>query len=211
MPPLNAPTSSLRPSMKTVLFDIGNVLLAFDFHPALSTLEGPNARPDAVDLIMAQKDIFEAGKQEKAEYIQWASELLDFQGGHAAFERAWTSIFTPVQAMWDLARQLKAKGYRLILFSNTNSIHAPYCLSSYPDFSLFDGAVFSHEIGSIKPDPAFYKSAIKLYDLIPEQTFYIDDLEANIREGQNFGFTSFIYDLHNHEAFLSSFNRALNA
>ena len=190
--------------INTTLFDIGNVLLAFDFAPALGSLKGPAAKQDAFELIMARKDIFEEGKEEKANYIDWASGLLDFRGSHQEFEQAWTSIFTPITPMWELAAELKKAGHRLILFSNTNCIHAPYCLENYPVFELFDGAVFSHEIGAIKPEAAFYERAIEKFSLIPEETQYFDDLPANIEAGKKFGFHSQLYEMKEHQQSLAA-------
>ncbi len=195
--------------MKTILFDIGNVLLAFDFKPALAKITGPNASPNAFEQIIQAKDSFEAGKMEKANYIEWASNILDFSGNQQSFENAWTSIFTSIEPMWQLAAQLKQQGHRLILFSNTNCIHAPYCLDTYKGFDLFDGAVFSHELGEIKPNDNFYLRAIEMYQLTPEHTYYIDDLPANIQAGRKFGFTSFQYDSEEHESFLKEFRNHL--
>lgn len=195
--------------MKTVLFDIGNVLLNFDFAPALQSLQGPHADTAAYEKIIEQKDIFEAGKQSKNEYIAWASHLLDFQGSANEFEQAWVSIFTINTPMWHLAKKLKSQQYRLILFSNTNCIHAPYCMDKYSDFALFDGAIFSHEIGAIKPQKKFYTTAVEVYQLERGKTFYIDDLEANINMGREYGFTSFLYNSNNHDAFLSTFSKAI--
>ncbi|WP_018969524.1 HAD family hydrolase [Rubritalea marina] len=188
--------------MSTYLFDIGNVLLAFDFQPALSSLIGAKPKANALAQIIAKKDHFEAGKIEVPDYIDWASELLDFQGSHDEFKRAWTSIFTPIEGSWELARELHHKGHRLILFSNTNAIHAPYCLETYPDFSLFEHAAFSHELGAIKPNDAFYTSSIEQFDIDPSDTYYIDDLPENIEAGKKFGLNTHLYRQDKHHDLL---------
>ena len=54
----------------TYLFDIGNVLLAFDFDPALNSLKGANHAPNAIEQIIHKKDAFEAGE------IYTAGQLL---------------------------------------------------------------------------------------------------------------------------------------
>jgi len=195
--------------MKTVLFDIGNVLLSFDFKPALEAISGSNPSPNAFKQIIQQKDIFEAGKQDKNEYIEWVLNMLDSSASNEDFENAWTSIFTKIEPTWELARRLHQQGHRLILFSNTNCIHAPYCLKTYSEFSLFEGAVFSHEIGAIKPEDDFYIKAIEKYSIQPEETLYIDDLNANIEAGRKFGFTSFLYDHRDHEKFLLEFEKSI--
>jgi putative hydrolase of the HAD superfamily len=103
--------------------------------------------------------------------------------------------------MWREVRELAAAGHRLILFSNTNSIHCPWAFDAFPDFALFHAAVLSFEVGAVKPEPAIYQHAIASHHLDPATTLYIDDLPANIAAGRAHGFRSFQYDQANHAAF----------
>lgn len=186
----------------TYLFDIGNVLLSFNFTPALESLKGPEAAPDALEKIIAAKDEFEAGRTQLSDYLPKVYQWLDFQGSAYDFSAAWNSIFTPIPETWALAETLKKEGHRLILFSNTNPIHAPFIVEEYPVFDLFDAAVFSHEIGAIKPEETFFTRAFEQFQIIPEETIYIDDLPENIGMGKQLGLHSFCYDYHNHSALL---------
>ncbi|MFC4993155.1 HAD family hydrolase [Rubritalea tangerina] len=188
--------------MKTYLFDIGNVLLAFDFSPALNALMGSNPAPNAIQDIIARKDAFEAGQIPVENYIAWASELLDFGGDPDAFKHAWRHIFTPIEGTWKLAEQLKAEGHRLILYSNTNAIHASHCLDTYDVFKHFDHAVFSHEIGAIKPHDDFFTRSFDQFAILPEQTYYIDDLAENVAAGRAHGLNAHQYSASNHQALL---------
>ena len=188
--------------MKTYLFDIGNVLLSFDFTPALNSLLGPNSKPNALLDIIDRKDEFESGQIEVNDYIKWASQLLDFQGDDENFKHAWRHIFTPIQSTWELVEKLKADGHRLILYSNTNAIHAPHCLETYPVFEHFDHAVFSHEIGAIKPHPEFFLRSFEKYNIDPALSYYIDDLPANIEAGRSHGLNSHLYSTDRHQDLL---------
>ena len=100
-----------------------------------------------------------------------------------------------------VADRLAAAGHRLILFSNTNSLHCPWAFEVFPDFALFDAAVLSFEVGAIKPDPAIYEHAIATHHLDPAATLYIDDLAPNIATGRAHGFRCFQYDQTDHPAF----------
>lgn len=198
--------------MPDFLFDIGKVLLDFDFETSLRKfLPADHPHPaSALDTLLARKDEFEAGKVSVADYTEWAMEVLGTHASVAEFHHAWQNIFTPVRPMWDTVRHLAAEGHRLILFSNTNGIHCPWIFQTYPEFSLFHGAVLSYEIGSIKPEPEFYQYAIDKFSLVPENTLYIDDLPANIRSGRKFGFITHQYELHNHTEFESWLDQQLS-
>jgi FMN phosphatase YigB (HAD superfamily) len=186
----------------TFLFDIGNVLLAFDFLPALNSLKGANADPDAIEEMISAKDSFEAGETTPDEYITIARNLLDFHGSKTDFITTWNSIFTEIPETFELARTLKSQGHRLILFSNINPIHAPYCVKKHKLLERFDHAVFSYQIGAIKPHDAFFIRAFEKYQIIPEETIYIDDLPENIAAGTRHGLTSFCYDYLKHDDLL---------
>jgi FMN phosphatase YigB (HAD superfamily) len=200
----------------TFLFDIGRVLLDFDFESSLVRLldppapavdgpplpvAGPAATIARLARLLARKDEFESGAITADRYIAWALETLECEATAGQFVHAWQNIFTPNEAMWRHVRELAADGHRLILFSNTNTIHCPWIFETYPEFSLFPEAVLSFETGFIKPHPGIYHHAIQAHGLDPAATRYIDDLPENIATGRELGFRSFQYDLKDHTPF----------
>jgi putative hydrolase of the HAD superfamily len=158
----------------------------------------PRAR---LERLLERKDEFEAGEVEADAYIDWALGVMGSGASADQFRDAWRSIFTPNEPMWQCVRQLAAKGHRLILFSNINSIHCPWIFEKYPEFSLFDGAVLSYEVGAIKPQAEIYKHAFDAHRLDPGSTLYIDDLPENIAAGRAHGLHCWQYDLRDHESF----------
>ena len=128
------------------LIDIGNVLLAFDFGPAmgkLAAVDSTSSVEERVGRLLARKDDFESGRLGEDEFISWASDQLQFKGTPDEFREAWNSIFVPIDEMWTTIRELKAEGLTLILFSNTNSIHASSFSQEYEIFTEFDHACAS--------------------------------------------------------------------
>lgn len=193
------------------LYDIGRVLLDFDFESSISRILPRDATDHHVRLgkMLARKDDFETGKIETNDYITWALETLGSTATHDEFSHAWRNIFTPNEPMWARVRQLVAEGHKLILFSNINGIHSPWIFEEYPEFSLFHGAVLSYQTGFIKPEPEIYQYAISVHGLIPSETLYIDDLPQNCATGRELGFRTWQYDLHDHAAFEAWLSREL--
>lgn len=187
----------------TFLFDIGRVLLDFDFESSLATLlpPGSGGTRERMDLLLEKRHEFESGAIPEEEYTAWALETLGSTATPDEFRQAWRNIFTPNEAMWQTVRELSAAGHRLILFSNTNGIHCPWIFTEFPQFSLFPEAVLSYQVGAIKPEPPIYQFAIRHHGLVPEETLYIDDLPENIATGRTFGFHCHTYDLRDHAAF----------
>jgi HAD superfamily hydrolase (TIGR01509 family) len=187
----------------TLLFDIGRVLLDFDFESSLATLlpQGVTDARARLAVLLDKRDEFEAGAVDPESYITWALEMLGSHATHAEFRHAWRHIFTPNVPMWQDVRKLAAAGHRLILFSNTNAIHCPWIFEYFPDFALFHAAVLSYQVGAVKPQPAIYQYAIATHQLDPASTLYIDDLPDNIAAGAAHGFRCFHYDSSDHPAF----------
>lgn len=187
------------------LFDIGRVLLDFDFETSLRRLL-PADCPDPHEKLrrlLAKKDEFEAGRIPPDEYVSWALGVLESTASHEAFRSAWCDIFTPNLPMWHCVSALASQGHRLILFSNTNAIHCPWMFEEFEIFSKFHGGVLSFEVGEIKPYDAIYQHAIREWSLDPRDTLYIDDLPENIATGVRLGFRCHAYDAQRHENFLA--------
>lgn len=197
----------------TFLFDIGRVLLDFDFEPSMSRLFPPGVTdaPARMKLLLERKDDFEAGKIEVDAYIEWAIQTLGSKATSDEFRHAWQHIFIANEPMWRCVRQLAADGHRLILFSNTNAIHWPWVTDEFPELSLFHDAVLSYETGFIKPHPGIYQYAIAAHDLVPADTLYIDDMVENAATGRELGFRTWQYDLKDHAAFEAWLAENLNS
>lgn len=187
-----------------ILFDIGNVLLRFDYKEALHALIPPELGDAAerLRLLDEKRDDLESGRISAEKFVAWALPTLGSKASAEEFIAAWRSIFTPISETWELAEKWSHEGHRLILFSNINAIHHPWIFEAYPVFQHFHGAVMSYQVGCMKPLDAFYETAIAQYDIIPAETFYIDDLSANIAAGERYGFHCHQYDHLQHSALL---------
>ncbi len=183
----------------TFLFDIGNVLLNLHFENFHEKVLGRGDAPMPPEML-ALKDPYESGKMSDAEFVERSLFLLQGSLTEEEYISAWEDIFSPNQPMWAVVRKLEGEGHRLILFSNTNAIHARYFLKKFEIFSLFHHHHFSQEVGAIKPHREFYQAAIDQYNLDPDQTAYLDDLPENIATGREFGFHCWLYDLNDHQA-----------
>ncbi|SFE08603.1 HAD family phosphatase [Nitrosomonas sp. Nm166] len=193
----------LSSSPKTFLFDIGRVLLDFDFESSLARLiphriSNPKER---IQQVLAQKDVLETGAIDPENYARWALEIFESNATPEQFYLAWQQIFMVNKPMWRCVRQLASQNHSLMLISNINAIHYPWIFTAYPEFSYFEHKVLSFEVGFLKPEFAIYQYAINTYQLEPASTIYIDDLPQNIASAKELGFQCWQYDLNNHQAF----------
>lgn len=188
------------------LFDIGNVIITFDFSKAARKLAPYSTVPadEALPLVAPLTVELELGHLTPEEFIAAASQQIGFTGDSAFFRSAFEDIFELNHLMVAFINEVKSKGAALYLLSNTNSIHVPFFEAAYPVFDLFDGRVYSHEVGLMKPDPAIYEVAKDSLSLVPERTLYIDDLPANCVAGRAAGFPTVPYSAAHHDEFLEA-------
>lgn len=186
----------------TFLFDIGRVLLDFDFHSSLICLIPDHIHHplQLIDKVLERKDALETGLIDPANYADWALNILKSDASEEQFYHAWRDIFTLNDPMWRCIRHLE-KHHQLILISNISAIHCPWIFTAYPEFCYFKHSVLSFEVGVLKPELGIYQHAIDTYQLDPSSTIYVDDQPQNIEIGKKLGFRCWQYDLANHQAF----------
>jgi HAD superfamily hydrolase (TIGR01509 family) len=71
--------------------------------------------------------------------------------------------------------------------SNTNESHAEFIARNYRVLDYFDHKIFSHEVGSMKPDRRIYDAAIAAAALPPEALFFTDDRPENVESAARLG------------------------
>lgn len=185
--------------IRSFIFDIGNVLVPFDFNRAIRRIAPQCVRlfqelpPEAAALTAR----YESGRIDRAEFLRQAIYLLQYRGEEANFVAAWQDIFEENEAMTRLVGQLRVH-YPLYLLSNTSDLHADYFEVKYPVFEHFSGAVYSHLAGCVKPERAIFETAIRQFGVEPDETVYIDDLPANVAAASAVGFHAIQYDYTRH-------------
>ena len=76
---------------------------------------------------------------------------------------------------------LKSKNYLCFVLSNWSAETFVGMRDEFPFLNLFDGLLISGEDKLIKPSKEIYELAISRFDLIPEETIFIDDKLENIQ------------------------------
>ncbi|MEY4485020.1 MAG: hypothetical protein RL693_2472 [Verrucomicrobiota bacterium] len=188
-------------SSRAFLFDIGNVLVHFDFTPAIQRFARLSTAGETKikKLISPFKDDLESGNISDEDFIAQSIERIGFRGTPEEFIAIWGDIFTENEPMIALVKKL-AGNHPLYLLSNTSGLHKAWLFEHFDIFRLFEGGIYSHEARCMKPHEPIYRLALEQYQLDPAATFYIDDLSDNIITGQRLGFVCHHYSPEAHGA-----------
>src|SRR5438132_1224991 len=131
--------------IKTVIFDLGNVIVPFDFtrgYAGIERLCGHTA--DEIRRRLRSSDLvtrFESGQVESEEFVRQLSGLLELRTSYEEFCDLWTSVFLPEPLISDSLLERIHERHRLLLLSNTNAIHFTMVERSYPILRHFDDRV----------------------------------------------------------------------
>jgi HAD superfamily hydrolase (TIGR01509 family) len=174
-------------SPEVVVFDLGKVLLDFDYQKAARKIAVHGAfSADAIRTAIDQSHLhigFETGRITPEDFLAEAISLTGFKGEAAEFEKIFCEIFEPIPPMIEFHAALRKRKFPTFIFSNTNTLQLNYIRRTYPFFSGFDDYILSYEHGAMKPQA-------KLYEVVEEKTsrrgaeiLYIDDRAENVDAG----------------------------
>ncbi len=188
---------------EAVLFDIGNVLLNFDFNRAAAAMAADSDLPaPAIRKVLDDWQIrHETGAVSPEDFAAAVCQETGFREGEDRFREYFSDIFVPNEPMWDFARSLFGK-VPVFLFSNISFWHETWLFENFTEFANFDGGFYSWRIGAMKPDEAFYGAALKALPFAPERIAYMDDVPHNVEGGRRAGFQAVLYDRTRHADFL---------
>src|ERR1700733_773968 len=167
-------------AIRAVIFDLGRVIVPFDFSRGYMRLEPLCGIPAAeIPGRIAPTDLvqrFESGGIEPRDFVRELSKHLNFETSYENFCEIWSSIFLPDTLIPEAMLRGLAQHYRLWLLSNTNPIHFEMIRETYPLLRHFHSYVLSYEVGAMKPLPLIYQRAIAEAGCRAEECFFTDDI-----------------------------------
>src|ERR1035437_1573442 len=176
---------------KAILFDLGRVLIHFDFKRGYRALEGlcPYTAQEIPRRLAGTGLVerFETGLVEPRDFVDQMCRILDLKVEYDQFREIWSSIFTDVLIPESMLEGL-GRRYRLVLVSNTNALHFEMIRETYGHLLRhFDDLVLSYEVHAMKPQPEIFQAAVGRAGCRPEECFYTDDVVAYIDAARRMG------------------------
>ena len=169
---------------KTVIFDLGKVLVDFDFTIAARKIMARSLRPpsplQALNHFSPLICRFERGDITDREFFEEVRSATGYRGTFEEFAPEFSDIFTEIPEMSGLQARLRAAGIPTWILSNTNTLAEQQLRRHYPFFANFDGYVFSFAVGVMKPEAAIYEAAERAIGRRGEELLFIDDRGENV-------------------------------
>ncbi|WP_321471008.1 HAD family phosphatase [uncultured Paludibaculum sp.] len=186
--------------IRTVIFDLGRVLVPFDFQRGyLAMSEHCGLPPEEVRARLGRDGLvpgFESGEFDGPEFVRRVAELMETQISYERFSEIWSSVFLPHTLIPESMVEAIRRNYRTVLLSNTNPIHFDMLSDTYPILKHFDAYVLSHEVKAMKPLPRIYEVAIQQAQCAPGECFFTDDVAEYVEGAKRAGIDAVQFQDH---------------
>lgn len=180
----------------TVIFDLGNVLVAYDWKSYLKTFSFDDNAFDTIANAMFLNSDWEEGDR-GADAEQWLSLFIE---NAPKYENEIRMVYKNLEKCvylfpytLKLIQFFRKNGYRILFLSNYSEYLYEKTKGTLSFIETFDGGVFSFEEKCIKPDKLIYERLLEKYHIAPEEALFFDDREENVRAAEEFGIHGILF------------------
>lgn len=181
-----------------VVFDLGKVLVDFDYSIAARRIAARSTQPpENLDAFLSTSPAlveFETGLISRQEFFDQVRNATGFLGDIEEFGGMFADIFTEMPPMIELHAELRRRGFKTYIFSNTNDLAIEHIRRNFPFFQNFDGYIFSYEVKAMKPDAPIYEALENMTKRRGAEILYIDDRPENIAAGTVRGWRTILHE-----------------
>jgi putative hydrolase of the HAD superfamily len=193
--------------LKVIIFDFGGVLINLNRQSAVDKLIALGVHDaDALLNNYVQSGLFldlESGKITADEFRAALRSQYQLAGiTDEQIDEAFLAFLLDVpESKLQMLRQLKStarnaagESVRIVMLSNTNPIHFPYCIRKHFEYDgykmsdYFDALYLSYEMKASKPDEEIFLKLLEAEQVKPCECLFLDDGPRNIETAERLGF-----------------------
>lgn len=203
--------------IKCVIFDLGGVLLNLDFDLCFSNFEAlgmdlkqfmkrgndddEHKGSTLADGITSSgmTDLYQVGKISTADFLEETKRLCSPGTSMEQVIDAWNSVLLDIpQYKLDLIKDLRRKGYKTFMLSNTNESHWQLIeKKNFPEpvSHYFDDLFLSQELHLAKPGDEIYLEVLRRIGFRADECIFVDDSQANCDAAAALGIKAIKYNI----------------
>ena len=199
--PGDAETSGREPErapVDAVVFDLGNVLIAWDPHPAISKAVGAE---EATRFLADPEFDFAAWNYQQDAGRSWDDAETVAVASHPHWERAIRgyrenfpdSIIGAIEDTVQILRELHTAGIRLYAVTNWSKELFPVARKRFDFLGLFEDIVVSGDEGIAKPEAGIFEILEKRIGHSLRGCVFIDDSPRNVEAAGRAGLDAILF------------------
>ena len=183
--------------IKVLLFDIGGVVIDFDFNRAFSMWE-PISRLSCEQMRQTFEYDLAYEQHERGEitaeaYFAHLSATLELEEDYTRIAEGWNAIFVGEISETRVMLQAARTKFPCYAFTNTNASHHAVWSAMFPEvWSSFERVFTSHELGYRKPESQVFEHVAQTLGVPLDAIMFFDDMLENVEAATKAG----LYGVH---------------
>lgn len=184
--------------MKTVLFDLGGVLIRWNPRNLFQKLfpDDPEGMEAFLSTVCTPWWNLE---QDQGRSLAEGTRILQEQAPEhfdliAAYYDRWEEMLAgEISENVELLREIASSGRQVLAITDWSAETFPIARRKFDFLDLFQGIVVSGEEKCLKPSPKLFGILQDRYDTTPDSTIFIDDSHENVDGAAQLGYDSILY------------------
>ncbi len=177
--------------IKTVIFDVGMVLAEFRWKAYLEEFgwsQDISEKVAKATVLSETWNKFDKGIMSWEElYEEFVSHNLSVKEEIAEFFGKIGNIVRIYDDSVEWVKWVKENGCKVYILSNYPEFLFEKSQNELQFLDYVDGAVFSFQEKTVKPEKEIYQCLLKKYQINPREAVFLDDVEANLEEAGKLG------------------------
>ncbi len=184
-------------AIKNIIFDIGNVLLAYCWQKHFCKLGITGEKFDRVAMATVKDGLWNEMDRGVIPYEDILKGFVRNDPGVEKEIRLMLSDLNGIVEELDYTsawiREFKESGYKVYALSNFSEKCFNEAGAKMDFLELMDGYILSYREKLIKPDPEIYRLLFSRYSIKPEESVFMDDTLANVEAAKALNMNSFVF------------------
>ncbi len=184
--------------IKTLIFDLGKVIVDFD-HSKIVEIAAKHCEFDVADI---REQLFsseltkeyELGKISTEQFHKRVRDLLNLQMSLDEFRHAWNATFSLTPILPEKLFDKLSNKYRLLILSDTNEMHFEFIRENFAALNYFENLVLSYRVGALKPSSEIFNAVIEVAGCLPSECFFTDDRLPNVEGAKSCGIEAVLFE-----------------
>lgn len=193
--------------IKNIIFDLGNVVFKWNQDEIVANFSDNLEEQEEL-----KNKIFKS-----EEWLKLDEGIIDYNTAIEIFRKktnetlgekinyimnTWYKFMPINNEVIELIKKLKQEGYRIYILSNTHVSVYNY-IKTLEIVKYIDGMIISSIEKLMKPNKEIYSRLIKEYKLIPQECFFIDDGEKNVKTAIECGMNGYVFNINNFDGLIN--------
>ncbi len=177
--------------IKTIIFDIGNVLAGFAWKPYFEKFGYSKEILERIGKATVESSVWDSYDRGAMTDDELMNAFIENDPGIEKELRESLSNIHGMLVKYDYAvpwvKELKANGYQVLVLSNFSNKAYHDCKDVLEFLDYVDGGILSFRDKVVKPEPEIYQLLIERYQLVPQECVFLDDTQRNLVAAEAFG------------------------